>query len=94
MINKKELWDNVFASKTDDQKSWYEEFPHASMKLITELKVAKNSSIIDIGGGDSHLVDALLQRAYKDISVLDISKNALQNSKRRLGKDAGQVESR
>lgn len=91
MINKKELWDNVFASKTDDQKSWYEEFPHTSMKLITELKVAKNSSIIDVGGGDSHLVDALLKNEFKDISVLDISEKALLNSKRRLGTDAGQV---
>lgn len=91
-MNTKTHWENVFASKSDAQKSWYEEFPYSSMNLITELGVKKDASIIDIGGGDSHLVDALLENGYTNISVLDISENALQNAKRRLGSDANRVK--
>ena len=91
-MNTKTHWENVFASRSDIQKSWYEEFPYSSMNLIAELCIQKNASIIDIGGGDSHLVDALLKNDYTNITVLDVSEKALQNAQRRLGRKANKVK--
>jgi ubiquinone/menaquinone biosynthesis C-methylase UbiE len=91
MNSSKPHWETVFAEKTDGQKSWFEEYPHTSMELISELRIGKDSSIIDVGGGDSHLVDALLKKGYSNISVLDISENAIQNAKLRLGILSSQV---
>jgi ubiquinone/menaquinone biosynthesis C-methylase UbiE len=78
MNSSKPHWETVFAEKTDGQKSWFEEYPHTSMELISELRIGKDSSIIDVGGGDSHLVDALLKKGYSNISVLDISEMQLK----------------
>lgn len=91
-MNSKTHWENVFASKSNVQKSWYEEFPYSSMNLITELGVKKDASIIDVGDGDSHLGDALLKNGYTNISVLDISENALKNAKHRLRAEANKVK--
>lgn len=91
-MNTKTHWENVFASRSDKQKSWYEEFPYSSMRLITELPIKKEASIIDVGGGDSHLVDALLKNGYTNITVLDVSEKALQNAQRRLGPKANKVK--
>ncbi len=85
-------WENIFASKTDQQKSWFEEFPHTSMKFITDAGLSKQASIIDLGGGDSKLVDALLDEGYTNITVLDISEKAIENVKKRLGKRAENVK--
>ena len=84
-------WENIFASKTDQQKSWFEEFPHTSMKFITDAGLSKQASILDLGGGDSKLVDALLDEGYTNITVLDISEKAIENVKKRLGKRAENV---
>ena len=90
-MNTKAHWENVFAKKKDSEKSWFEEYPTSSMNLIRELGLAKNSSIIDVGGGDSHLVDALVKHQFTDITVVDISETALANAKKRLGPKAGRV---
>ena len=90
-MNTKSHWEKVFTTKKDSDKSWYEVYPATSINLISELGLARNSSIIDVGGGDSHLVDALLKKEFSDITVLDISDPALQNAKSRLGKKANEV---
>lgn len=91
MPSTKEHWDQVFATKSDQEKSWYEEFPYTSLSLMQHLGVSRDAAIIDIGGGDSHFVDALLSKGYTNLSVLDISEKALGNAKARLGKSALQV---
>jgi len=85
-------WETVFQTKTDEQKSWFEEYPRQSMRLIEQQALPKDAPIIDVGGGDSRLVDALLDKGYTNVTVLDISETALQNAKQRLGERAEAVQ--
>lgn len=86
--NKKQHWETVYQTKTPEQVSWTQEIPDTSLRLISSLDVSKQAKIIDIGGGDSRLVDFLLDKGYTNITVLDISGEALERAKNRLGKRA------
>ena len=88
---RKKHWENVYITKTPNQVSWTQEKPSTSIRLIESLKLPKSAAIIDIGGGDSNLVDHLLELGFKDITVLDISGKALERAKMRLGNQASQV---
>lgn len=77
-------WDKVYSTKSENEVSWFQEHPVKSLELIAELKLPKTSRIIDIGGGDSRLVDHLLAEGYGDISVLDISGVSLEKLRQRL----------
>jgi hypothetical protein len=85
MESKKEHWEKVYETKTPDQVSWTQAKPELSLKFIHELIMDKNAPIIDIGGGDSKLVDFLLVDGFSDITVLDISGKAIERAKLRLG---------
>lgn len=78
-------WDNLYASKAETEVSWFQESPTASLDLIHALAVPRQASIIDIGGGASRLVDALLDEGFEAVTVLDLSENALAVAKARLG---------
>lgn len=86
-----QFWNNIYLNKNDDQKSWFEDLPKTSLKLIRELNLPKNSPIIDIGGGDSKLMDFLYEDGYTDLSVLDISAISLKNLRARLDKSHKEV---
>ena len=88
MENKKSHWENVFATKQPNEVSWTQEYPKTAMDYLENLNLSKTANIIDIGGGDSNLVDALLDKGYKNIWVLDISEFALERAKKRLGDKA------
>lgn len=88
MENKKSHWENVFATKQPNEVSWTQEYPKTAMDYLENLNLSKTANIIDIGGGDSNLVDALLDKGYQNIWVLDISKFALERAKKRLGDKA------
>lgn len=88
MGNKKSHWENVFATKNPNEVSWTQKYPKTAMNYLEELNLSKTANIIDIGGGDSNLVDALLEKGYENIWVLDISELALERAKKRLGKNA------
>ena len=83
-MNRKEHWENIYSTKELTEVSWYQPNPEFSLHLIFKL-IDKNDSIIDIGGGDSFLVDYLLNEGFTDITVLDISENAINRAKQRLG---------
>ena len=85
----KKHWENVYQNKTPEQVSWTQKFPKTSLDLIAQFDVDSSGKIIDIGGGDSHLVDFLIDEGYENISVLDISSKAIERAKDRLG-DKGQ----
>lgn len=87
-----EHWEKVYQSKTPDQVSWTQAIPQSSLDLINSFYIDKTASIIDIGGGDSTLVDCLLELGYSNITVLDISNKALQRAKDRLGDKADKVQ--
>lgn len=92
LMDNKAHWDNVFTHKSDQQKSWYQAYPATSVEFIEALQLAKDAAIIDVGGGDSHLAEALLEKGYTDITVLDISAAAIENARARLGEKADLVQ--
>ncbi|RYY01056.1 MAG: class I SAM-dependent methyltransferase [Gammaproteobacteria bacterium] len=87
----KEHWENVFTTKAEDEVSWFQPYPKTSMEFVDLFNLPLNANIIDIGGGDSHFVDALLDKGYKNIYVLDISSTAIERAKQRLGSRASKV---
>ncbi|MBF0397351.1 MAG: class I SAM-dependent methyltransferase [Desulfobacterales bacterium] len=88
----KKHWEDIYATKKSDEMSWTQEKPETSLNFFYSLNLPKNSSIIDIGGGDSKLVDYLINDKYQDITVLDISEHALKRTKERLGKKAEKIK--
>ena len=91
MQNKKSHWENVFATKQPNEVSWTQQYPKTAMDYLENLNLSKTANIIDIGGGDSNFVDALLNNGYQNIWVLDISEFALERAKKRLGDKANSV---
>ena len=89
--DKKLHWENVYTSKTPNEVSWTQEVPNTSLELILGLKPEKDVAIIDIGGGDSKLVDYLLAEGFQNITILDISEKALQKAQKRLGENAKKI---
>ena len=81
---RKNHWENVFKTKDTSEVSWYQTKPETSLKLIKDLDLPKSTGIIEIGSGDSFLADFLLQEGYQKITLLDISKTALDSIKKRL----------
>lgn len=88
----KDHWETVYETKTPDQVSWTQDRPTVSLQLIQDRELPKTAKIIDIGGGDSKLVDYLIEEGYTDITVLDISANAIEKAKLRLGEKAKHVQ--
>jgi SAM-dependent methyltransferase len=86
-----EHWEVVYRNKRFDAVSWYAPHLGESLRLIEQLCPDKTAAIVDIGGGESTLVDDLLLRHYLDVSVLDISATAIDFTKQRLGTKAQHV---
>jgi 2-polyprenyl-3-methyl-5-hydroxy-6-metoxy-1,4-benzoquinol methylase len=84
-------WEKVYTTKTPDQVSWYRPHLETSLGLIERAAGGCSASIIDVGGGESTLVDDLLARGYNNITVLDISQTAVDVTKKRLGLAAERV---
>jgi len=91
MENRKEHWEKVFATKQPNEVSWTQEIPKTSLDFVHTANLTKQAKIIDIGGGDSRLVDYLLDEGFENITVLDISEEALTRAKKRLGGKAAKV---
>jgi SAM-dependent methyltransferase len=91
-FDKRSHWENIYHSKSLETVSWYQPNPETSLKFIRQLDLAKSTKIIDVGGGDSFLVDHLLELGYEDITVLDISHKAIERAKARLGGIADKVQ--
>lgn len=90
-MDAKAHWEKVYANKTAEAVSWYRPHLETSLGLIKTVANKYTTSIIDVGGGESTLVDDLLAYGYENISVLDISKTAIEVTKRRLGGASEQV---
>ena len=84
-VERQTHWENVYRTKGERDVSWFQESPQVSLDLIRATGVDIDASIIDIGGGASRLVDALLDEGFKAVTVLDLSKNALATARARLG---------
>lgn len=90
--NYKNHWENVYKTKTPEEVSWTQKTPQTSIDLVLESCADRQRNIIDIGGGDSHLADSLLEMGFENVSVLDISSNALEKAKKRLGERSGKID--
>lgn len=91
MFNRKAHWENIYQDNSSQDVSWYQQEPSLSLQLIQNSGLAFDEPLIDVGGGASVLVDYLLKSGYLDISVLDISENALANTKARLGDTSREI---
>jgi SAM-dependent methyltransferase len=81
-------WENVYSTRQENEVSWFEDTPELSVSLLQEAGLSPAMAVIDIGGGASRLVDALLARGQDHVSVLDLSAAALATARARIGDDA------
>lgn len=92
MSDRKDHWEGIYKDKSPLEVGWYVSKPVLSLQLINDTQVALDAPIIDVGGGASVLVDHLCDKGYSNLSVLDISENALSSVKNRLGDKGNNVE--
>jgi SAM-dependent methyltransferase len=85
-------WDRIYQTKSPLETSWHEPHLATSLEWIMHAAPDPDAAIVDVGGGESTLVDDLLGHGYRAVSVLDISEAALTKSQRRLEKAARQVK--
>src|ERR1700682_3560786 len=91
MMDKKAHWERVYKAKAPDAVSWYQPHLETSLSLIERAARGLQTSIIDVGGGESTLADDLLSRGFENVTVLDISETAIDVCKNRLGVMAGRI---
>jgi SAM-dependent methyltransferase len=84
-MGQSEHWNTVFAMKGARDVSWFEALPAVSLQLIEAAGLGPGTCVLDVGGGDSHLVDELSARGVECLAVLDVSSAALERARRRLG---------
>ena len=85
-------WRKVYQAKRPDEVSWYQPSPEPSLAALDGLGARPSMSLVDVGGGASSLVDALIDRGWSDLTVVDIAEPALAASKARLGARAERVD--
>ena len=87
----KDHWEQLYADKKPAEVSWYQSHPQHSLSLIGDTGIGTAASIIDVGGGASTLVDHLLTTGYRDITILDIARTAIERTQQRLADRSQQV---
>ena len=92
MFDRRKHWGDVYQEKSPSEVSWYQKEPKLSLELIRSTNVVSNEAIIDVGGGTSVLVDHLGKEYYTNLTVLDISENAIARAKKRLGDSATSIK--
>lgn len=90
--DRKAHWENVYQTKPITEVGWYQPIPATSISFIEPLNLSLDAHIIDIGGGDSFLVDYLLSKGYSSVSVLDISAKAIERAQERLGAESPKIK--
>ena len=91
-MKRKEHWEHAYSARRSEDLSWYQEIPARSLAMIHRAGIGLDQAVIDVGGGTSLLVDQLLNEGYQDLTVLDISATALNQSRQRLGARAALVQ--
>jgi len=78
-------WDHIYETRAPSEVSWNQPAPQLSMELIGKLGITSDTRVIDVGGGQSRLVDSLLAAGFEDLTVLDVSEVALDDGRSRVG---------
>lgn len=92
MPTPREHWENNYLSKPSGSFSWNQDIPSASLYFFRKYVTDRTGPVIDVGGGDSHLVDHLLKEGYQDITVLDVAPTAIKGVEERLGEQSKQIK--
>jgi SAM-dependent methyltransferase len=92
MTDVRSHWEKVYQTKRPDEVSWYRPHLNVSLALIADATQSRDAHVIDVGGGESTLVDDLVAHGYRHVSVLDVSRTALEVAQTRLGRAADVVE--
>lgn len=87
-MKRQEHWDTVYSTRNEQQVSWFERLPAMSLRMMEAAGLTAKTCVLDVGGGDSRLVDELAARGLDCLAVLDISGAALQRARTRLGTSA------
>ncbi len=88
---RREHWERIYGEKREDEVSWFQARPTTSLELVARTGVGPDARIVDVGGGASRLVDALLEAGYRHVVVVDIAAGALEAARARLGASASRV---
>lgn len=91
-MNVQNHWEQIYGTKAPDAVSWYRPHLETSLELIERAAPDCSASIIDVGGGESTLVDDLLARGYENVTILDVSQTAIDVTKKRLGAASERVK--
>jgi len=91
-VSRQAHWEKVYTTKSEKEVSWFQENPAPSLELIALTGLSEEAAIIDIGGGASRLVDELLARKVRRLTVLDLSGAALAAARQRLGEHGADVQ--
>ncbi len=91
-MQNREHWRKVFETRASSEVSWYQPHLATSLELIAKTGVTPDNRIIDVGGGDSTLVDDLIQRGFTNLTVLDIASSAMDRARQRLGDAGSRIE--
>lgn len=84
-MERTEHWNRVYATKSEREVSWFEALPELSLRMMEAAGLTPDTCVLDVGGGDSRIVDALAVRGLECLAVLDVSGAALDRAKTRLG---------
>jgi 2-polyprenyl-3-methyl-5-hydroxy-6-metoxy-1,4-benzoquinol methylase len=87
-MDRHEHWQRVYTTRAEEDVSWFEQLPAVSLRFIEAAGLTRETCVLDVGGGDSRLVDALAARGLDCLAVLDVSEAALHRAKTRLGERA------
>ena len=87
-MDRRDHWNEVYTSKGEHDVSWFEALPAVSLEMIEAAGVDQHTCVLDVGGGDSRLVDTLAARGMDCLAVLDVSGAALSRARARLGQAA------
>jgi trans-aconitate methyltransferase len=90
-MDPREHWRLVYEAKRPDEVSWYQPSPDASLTALDRIGATPSSSLVDVGAGASTLVDALIERGWSDLTLVDIAEPALEATRVRLGSRAGKA---
>ncbi len=85
MSSRKHHWENIYKTKDYKKVGWYQESPEISLELLSKIHAEPSQSVIDVGCGTSVLVDNLIKKGFRDITLVDLSEEALLAIKDRLG---------
>jgi SAM-dependent methyltransferase len=89
-VSSKEHWERIYRTKREQEVSWFEALPATSIELLEAAGLGPETCVLDVGGGDSRLIDYLTARGMTCLAVLDLSGQALGRARKRLG-DAAAV---